>query len=110
MAMSLTMMPGGPISLPTGGHFRRLIPLLRLRFHFPSICLKDTPCSRRAILSISQQFLRLRKDAFPDVYDPMVDAGEPVYREMLTQYGLILLMPESTAIEMLASQLAHLAV
>jgi len=79
---------------------------LALKRHDPLI-------GRKLVLACSlrtPQFKRLLKDAFPDVYDPMVDAGEPVYREMLTQYGLILLMPESTAIEMLASQLADLAV
>jgi hypothetical protein len=56
------------------------------------------------------QFAKLLEEAFPDVYDPLIDAAEPEYREFLTQYGLILLMPEGTAIEMLAGQLADLAV
>ena len=56
------------------------------------------------------QFAKLLEEAFPDAYDPVIDAAEPQYREYLTQYGLILLMPEETAIEMLAEQLADLAV
>jgi hypothetical protein len=56
------------------------------------------------------EFKSLLKAAFPNVYDPMIDAGEPEYRRMLIQYGLILLMPEQTAINMLAGQLADLAI
>jgi len=56
------------------------------------------------------EFKSLLKAAFPNVYDPMIDAGEPEYRKMLMQYGLILLMPEQTAIALLADQLATLAI
>jgi hypothetical protein len=58
----------------------------------------------------SPQFEKLLEKAFPDVYDPLVAAAEPAYRDMLTQYGLVLLAPEETAIEMIADQLADLAV
>ena len=56
------------------------------------------------------EFRSLLKATFPNGYDPMIDAGEPEYRKMLMQYGLILLMPEQRAINMLAEQLADLAV
>ena len=55
-------------------------------------------------------FKNLLKAAYPDVYDPLVDAAEPEYRKMIAQYGLILLTPEQTAIGLLAEQLADLAV
>jgi len=55
-------------------------------------------------------FANLLKDGFGHLYDPLVVAGEPAYRKFLIQYGLILLMPEKTAIEMLANQLADLAI
>jgi hypothetical protein len=58
----------------------------------------------------SPQFEKLLEKAFPDVYDEAIEAAEPEYREFLTQYGLILLQPEGTAIEILAGQLADLAV
>jgi hypothetical protein len=56
------------------------------------------------------EFARLLKDGFDHLYDPLVSAGEPEYRKMLMQYGLILLMPEQTAINMLSEQLAGLAI
>jgi hypothetical protein len=56
------------------------------------------------------EFAKLLKDGFDHLYDPLVTAGEPAYRKMLMQYGLILLMPEQTAINMLAAQLAGLAI
>jgi hypothetical protein len=56
------------------------------------------------------EFRSLLKAAFPNAYDSMIDAGEPEYRKMLMQYGLILLMPEQRAINMLAEQLADLAI
>jgi len=56
------------------------------------------------------EFAKLLKDGFDHLYDPLVAAGEPAYRKMLMQYGLILLLPEQTAINMLAEQLADLAI
>jgi len=56
------------------------------------------------------QFAKLLEEAFPDAYGDLIDAAEPEYREFLTQYGLILLQPEGIAIEILAGQLADLAI
>jgi len=56
------------------------------------------------------EFARLLKNGFDHLYDPRVVAGEPAYRKYLIQYGLLLLMPEQTAINMLAEQLAGLAI
>ncbi len=58
----------------------------------------------------TREFRSLLKAVFPDAYDAMIDAGELDYRKMLMRYGLTLLMPEKTAIEMFAAQLADLAV
>lgn len=55
-------------------------------------------------------FADLLKAAYPDGFDPLVDAGEPEYRKMIAQYGLILLTPEQTAIGLLSEQLADLAI
>ncbi len=52
----------------------------------------------------------LLKAAYPNGYDPMVDAAEPEYRRLIAQYGLILLTPENTAIGLLAEQMADLAI
>jgi hypothetical protein len=63
------------------------------------------------------EFKCLLKSAFPHYspdgntdYYALIDSDEPAYRKMLMQYGLILLQPENTAIEMLANQLADLAI
>ncbi len=56
------------------------------------------------------EFANLLKAAFPLVCTPMIDAAEPKYREFIMQYGLILLLPEETAIAIMADQLADLAI
>jgi hypothetical protein len=79
---------------------------LALKRHDPLIGQKIIlACALR-----TPEFPKLLKDGFDHLYDPLVAAGEPEYRKMLMQYGLILLMPENTAIAMLADQLADLAV
>jgi hypothetical protein len=53
---------------------------------------------------------KLLQAAFPPFYKTMIAAAEPKYRDFLIQYGLILLTPEKTAINLLANQLADLAI
>ncbi len=63
-----------------------------------------------AALLRTPQVTSLLKAAFPPEYAPLIDAAEPEYRKMLIQYGLILMTPEQTAINLLSEQLADLAI
>lgn len=63
-----------------------------------------------ACLLRSPEFPRLLKKAYPAQYRPLIEPAEETFRQQMIQYGGLLLLPESTAIQFISQQLAGFAI